>query len=129
MVEAVSMSRSAAAPTPLSNRIRAVFTPPLGYRLDLIVLFLSSFCFLVAFIRWFDNSQAITSNGVFKALTIRSWMADPANAALDASNYLYYPAMALLCRLLVMAWELSNQRIKATRKQNEERNRTIRSRR
>lgn len=94
------MSRSAATSTSLHSRIRAVFAPPDGYRLDLTVLFFSTFCFLIAFIRWFDNSQAITSNGVFKALTIRSWMADPANATLDASNYLYYPAMALLCRLL-----------------------------
>lgn len=55
---------------------------------------------LVLFILWFDNTQTITSNGVFKALTVRSWMADPATARLDPSNYLYYPLMAVLCRLL-----------------------------
>ena len=51
-------------------------------------------------ILWFDNAQGITSNGVFKAVTIKAWVADPANASLETSNYLYYPVMALLCRLL-----------------------------
>lgn len=67
---------------------------------DTTLLLLGSFAFLVGFILWFDNTQTITSNGVFKALTVRSWMADPATARLDPSNYLYYPLMAVLCRLL-----------------------------
>ena len=54
----------------------------------------------ITLILWFDNAQGITSNGVFKAMTIKGWVADPANASLDTSNYLYYPVMALLCRLL-----------------------------
>ncbi len=69
-------------------------------RSDMLALLLGSFAFLVAFILWFDNTQTVTSNGVFKALTVRTWMADPANARLDPSNYLYYPLMAVLCRLL-----------------------------
>lgn len=54
----------------------------------------------ITLILWFDNAQGITGNGVFKALTIKGWVADPVNASLDTSNYLYFPAMALLCRLL-----------------------------
>ncbi len=68
--------------------------------MDTTLLLLGSFAFLVGFILWFDNTQTITSNGVFKALTVRSWMADPATARLDPSNYLYYPLMAVICRLL-----------------------------
>lgn len=52
-------------------------------------------------ILWFDNAQGITSNGVFKAVTIKDWVADPANDSLETSNYLKYPAMALFCRLVV----------------------------
>jgi len=54
----------------------------------------------ITLILWFDNAQGITGNGVFKAMTIKGWVADPANSSLDLSNYLYYPAMAVLCRLL-----------------------------
>ena len=71
-----------------------------GRLFDLVAIFLSSMAVFVALILWFDNAQGITSNGVFKAVTIKSWVADPANASLDTSNYLYYPVMALLCRLL-----------------------------
>ena len=67
---------------------------------DTPLLLAGSFAFIVGFILWFDNTQTITSNGVFKALTVRSWMADPGAARLDPSNYLYYPLMAVLCRLL-----------------------------
>ena len=55
----------------------------------------------VALILWFDNAQGITSNGVFKAVTIKAWVSDPANASLETSNYLYYPAMPLFYRLLM----------------------------
>ncbi|TAJ35278.1 MAG: hypothetical protein EPO67_04810, partial [Reyranella sp.] len=64
-------------------------------RSDMLALLFGSFVFLVTFILWFDNTQTVTSNGVFKALTVRTWMTDPANAYLDPSNYLYYPLMAV----------------------------------
>lgn len=67
---------------------------------EVIALMVCAFAGLVAFILWFDNLQIITTNGVFKALTIREWTTDPASARLDPSNYLYYPAMAAICRLL-----------------------------
>jgi hypothetical protein len=71
-----------------------------GRLFDLATIFLSSMAVFVALILWFDNAQGITGNGVFKAMTIKSWVNDPANASLETSNYLYYPVMALLCRVL-----------------------------
>src|SRR4051794_18110780 len=71
-----------------------------GRQVDLTAIFVLSMVVFVALILWLDNAQGITSNGVFKALTIKSWVADPASASLETSNYLYYPVMALLCRLL-----------------------------
>ncbi|MBX9945522.1 MAG: hypothetical protein K2Y40_15670 [Reyranella sp.] len=73
---------------------------PTGYRLDLAVISIVSFGLLVVLVLWLDNAETLTSNGVFKAVTIKTWIADPANAKLDTSNYLYYPFMAVLCRLL-----------------------------
>jgi hypothetical protein len=73
---------------------------PQGRLLDLTAIFVLSMAVFVALILWFDNAQGITSNGVFKAVTIKAWVSDPANASLETSNYLYYPVMALFCRLL-----------------------------
>jgi hypothetical protein len=69
-------------------------------KFDMAAIALLSFLFLVTFIVLFDNTQAVTSNGVFKALTIKQWLNDPAGATLDRANYLYYPLMAVLCRAL-----------------------------
>lgn len=55
---------------------------------------------LVALILHIDDPQALTSNGVFKAVTIKRWIADPVRGVLDHSNYLYYPFMAVLCHAL-----------------------------
>jgi len=55
---------------------------------------------LVALVLYIDDPQALTSNGVFKAVTIKRWIASPANGELDHSNYLYYPFMATLCYAL-----------------------------
>ena len=49
-----------------------------------------------------SDLTGITSNAVFKAVTIKEWVSDPANASLETSNYLYYPAMPLFYRLLDM---------------------------
>lgn len=67
---------------------------------DMAAILVVSSGFLIAFILWFDNAQTITTNGVFKALTVREWASDPATARLDPSNYLYYPLMSVLCRAL-----------------------------
>lgn len=70
------------------------------YKFDMAAIALLSFLFLATFIVLFDNTQAVTSNGVFKALTIKQWLNNPAEATLDRANYLYYPLMAVLCRVL-----------------------------
>jgi hypothetical protein len=82
----------------IAAAIRGIPSHPVW--LDTAIILIGSALALVAFILWFDNAQTITSNGVFKALTVRSWMESPATARLDPSNYLYYPAMAVLCWLL-----------------------------
>ena len=69
---------------------------------DLTAIFVLSMAVFLSPILWFDNAQGITSNAVFKAVTIKEWVSDPANASLETSNYLYYPAMALCYRLLDM---------------------------
>ena len=75
-------------------------SPQGGHAADLALLAVGGSALLIALILWFDNAQGITSNGVFKAVTIKAWVSDPANASLETSNYLYYPVMALCCRLL-----------------------------
>ena len=69
---------------------------------DLTAIFVLSMAVFLSPILWFDNAQGITSNAVFKAVTIKEWVSDPANASLETSNYLYYPAMPLFYRLLDM---------------------------
>lgn len=71
-----------------------------GRLLDLSAIFVLSFSVLVALVVYIDDPQALTSNGVFKAVTIKRWLADPRGGVLDHSNYLYYPFMALLCHAL-----------------------------
>jgi len=71
-----------------------------GRRLDLCAVLILSFCLLVAVILWLDNVENITSNGAFKSLAVRKWTTDPSHAVLDPPNYLYFPFMAVLCRLL-----------------------------
>ncbi len=67
---------------------------------DLAILFLASLAGLVWLVGWLDNPQALTSNGVFKAMTVRDWLADYVKTPLDPSNFHYYPFVAFLCHLL-----------------------------
>ncbi len=71
-----------------------------GHRIDLAAIFALSFALLITIVLYMDDPQVITSNGVFKAVTIKRWLADPSNGVLDHSNYLYYPFMAVLCHAL-----------------------------
>jgi hypothetical protein len=71
-----------------------------GRLLDLSTILVLSFAVLAALILHIDDPQALTSNGVFKAVTIKRWLAEPARGTLDHSNYLYYPFMAFLCHAL-----------------------------
>ena len=91
---------NASVSAPSWRRFQGEVGLPRGRRFDLAAILVSSMVVFVALILWFDNAQGITGNGVFKAMTIKGWVADPANSSLDLSNYLYYPAMAVLCRLL-----------------------------
>jgi hypothetical protein len=96
----VGFQETAAPETPSWRRPLAEAGVSESRRLDLVIIFISSMAFLVTLILWLDNAQGITSNGVFKAVTIKRWVADAANTHLDPSNYLYYPFMGVLCRLL-----------------------------
>jgi len=71
-----------------------------GRRLDLVLIFAASFLVLISLIVWLDNAEGITGNGVFKAVQAKPWIADPGTARLDPSNYLYFPFLGVVCRLL-----------------------------
>jgi len=49
---------------------------------------------------WLDNVHINTTNGLWKSVDINDWKADFHGTRLDSSNYLYFPVMAALCRLL-----------------------------
>jgi len=71
-----------------------------GRGIDLVLIFVVAFLSLIALIVWLDNAEGITGNGVFKAIQAKPWIADPATARLDPSNYLYFPFVGAFCRLL-----------------------------
>lgn len=55
---------------------------------------------LCGLIVWLQNVHIITANGMYKSIQAEPWIADPARARLDPSNYLYFPLYGALCRLL-----------------------------
>ena len=55
---------------------------------------------LCGLIAWLQNVHIITANGMYKSIQAEPWIADPARARLDPSNYLYFPLYGALCRLL-----------------------------
>ncbi len=55
---------------------------------------------LVCLMVWLDNVHISTTNGLWKSVPVDQWKADPEGARLDHSNYLYFPLVATLCRLL-----------------------------
>jgi hypothetical protein len=70
---------------------------------DLALLVIGGGALLIAIVLWFDNAQGgLTGNGVFKSLELKPWVVDRANAPLYPANYLYYPLVGALCRLLDM---------------------------
>ncbi len=74
---------------------------PGAHAADLALLVIGGGALLIAIVLWFDNAQGgLTGNGVFKSLELRPWVVDPANAPLYPANYLYYPLVGALCRLL-----------------------------
>lgn len=63
-------------------------------------VFLLSLVALSGLIGWLQNVHIFTSNGMYKSIQAEPWIADPAHARLDPSNYLYFPLYGALCRLL-----------------------------
>ncbi len=66
----------------------------------LVVVFALSLLALVGLIGWLQNVHILTANGMYKSIQAEPWIADPATARLDPSNYLYFPLYGALCRLL-----------------------------
>ena len=69
-------------------------------RWQLVLAFTASLAVLVGQIVWLENVHVLTTNGMYKSLQGEPWIADPAHAPLDPSNYLFFPLYGLLCRLL-----------------------------
>lgn len=61
------------------------------------MLSLAGLCALIA---WLQNVHILTSNGLYKSIDAEPWIADPARARLDPSNYLYFPLYGALARAL-----------------------------
>jgi hypothetical protein len=72
--------------------------PALGWQL--LLAFVLSLLVLVGLIGWLQNVHILTANGMYKAIQTEPWIANPATARLDDSNYLYFPLYGVLCRLL-----------------------------
>ena len=61
---------------------------------------LASACLLIALQIFLQNAHIATTNGLAKSIDVRRWMERPSWQLLDDANVLYFPAQALLCRLL-----------------------------
>ena len=64
------------------------------------LVFCLSLLFLCGLIGWLQNVHIITANGMYKSIQAEPWIANPATARLDPSNYLYFPLYGALCRVL-----------------------------
>jgi hypothetical protein len=62
--------------------------------------FVLSFVFLCGLIGGLQNVHIVTANGMYKSIQAEPWIADPAHARLDPSNYLYFPLYGASARLL-----------------------------
>ncbi|MFO1081824.1 MAG: hypothetical protein U1E23_14485 [Reyranellaceae bacterium] len=67
---------------------------------SLPLVFALSLALLCGLIAGLHNVHILTSNGLYKSLEAAPWIADPATARLDPSNYLYFPLQGVLVRLL-----------------------------
>src|SRR5262245_46587853 len=68
--------------------------------LDVIGVGLFATLSLAAFGAWLDNTHINTANGLWKSVQITQWKIDFDSAPLDPSNYLYFPLVSTICRLL-----------------------------
>ena len=71
-----------------------------GARLATRLAFVAVAAGSLGLIAWLQNVHIITANGMYKSIQAEPWIADPAHARLDPSNYLYFPLYGALCRLL-----------------------------
>ena len=65
---------------------------------QLLLVFAISLLVLCGLIDWLQNVHIITTNGMYKSIQAEPWIADPAHARLDPSNYLYFPLYGALAR-------------------------------
>jgi hypothetical protein len=65
---------------------------------QLLLVFAISLLVLCGLIDWLQNVHIITANGMYKSIQAEPWIADPAHARLDPSNYLYFPLYGALAR-------------------------------
>jgi hypothetical protein len=65
---------------------------------QLLLVFAISLLVLCGLIGWLQNVHIITTNGMYKSIQAEPWIADPAHARLDPSNYLYFPLYGALAR-------------------------------
>ena len=65
---------------------------------QLLLAFVLSLLVLCGLIAWLQNVHIITANGMYKSIQAEPWIADPAHARLDPSNYLYFPLYGALSR-------------------------------
>lgn len=67
---------------------------------QLVLAFALSLALLAGLIGWLQNVHIVTANGMYKSIQAEPWIADPAQARLDPSNYLYFPLYGAMSRLL-----------------------------
>src|SRR5437764_6501512 len=79
---------------------RSVITTKWQPAFDTMAAALVTLLYGLSLIVWLDSVNIETTNGLWKSLQVEGWKADPDGSALDRSNYLYFPTMALLGRLL-----------------------------
>ncbi len=65
---------------------------------QLLLVFAISLLVVCGLIDWLQNVHIITANGMYKSIQAEPWIADPARARLDQSNYLYFPLYGALAR-------------------------------
>ena len=82
---------------------------------QLLLAFAVSLLVLCGLIGWLHNVHILTANGMYKSIQAEPWIADPAHAALDPSNYLYFPLYGTLCRLLDWAWHRARRAVAPVR--------------
>jgi hypothetical protein len=79
---------------------KSIEAPPRTQVWHLLLVFAISLLLLCGLIGWLQNVHILTNNGMYKSIQAEPWIADPANARLDQSNYLYFPLYGAMARAL-----------------------------